>query len=396
MRCFCDVAPFGSIFRILRNRVRFAITRAMGDEWKGWKGEWEGWWDRSGDRSRGHPSNWWQGEHDSGGWWPARSDGGGRGAEETSAVETCWEPWREAWRAAPREDAGEVSADLASPNQLVAPPGLAEGAGERGGAAAAAAASAVSPAAAHGALPLAAAAAAAGEELFDVDFFLTYQNFTGIFQQHNAALKYFRHVLESQGDPEQPRGRRLENKSPEEVATVLHGVRTNYAFDFTQMKPWSWQEMIAQLVPDDILWVVQGPDGHSSGLLGCAVTPRPNSYDVKRHYRARIEEGQKHQTTQLSVWDFEVFRSDGTSVRLHPSWTNRKVEVWSSDPHGAFVHPPWEGIGRSAGRGTFRHYAQLHRLRELRFDHTKDWRPPAEIRGMGGGKGKRQGQGGGP
>ena len=80
-----------------------------------------------------------------------------------------------------------------------------------------------------------------------------------------------------------------------------------------------------------------------------------NSYDVARHYHITAQES-RSADVQLPVWDFVVSRSDGSAVRLHPSWSNRRVKVFPVEGHELLVIPM--GLGQSEGAGTFRRYVQ--------------------------------------
>ena len=109
----------------------------------------------------------------------------------------------------------------------------------------------------------------------------------------------------------------------------------------------------------------------------CSLQVRPNSYDVARHYRISGEERRRSEV-QLLVWDFVVSRSDGTALRLHPTWSNRKVQVFPVMGHDLPVMP--KGLGKSEGPGTFRRYLQQDMVKEVRFDAAKDLKQPAERR----------------
>ena len=85
--------------------------------------------------------------------------------------------------------------------------------------------------------------------------------------------------------------------------------------------------------------------------------------------------GEVQQMLKKPVWDFVLFRTDGSGLRMHPSWSERKVVCWPVEAHACRVEPPPAGLGRSAGRGTFRAYAFMDCKLELRFDYRKDKLP---------------------
>ena len=204
----------------------------------------------------------------------------------------------------------------------------------------------------------------------DLNYFLNYQDFTDDYKQHNAALKYLR---EQQEDPVNPFGSPmlpLPLAGPLEVAVILHAEKAmNWEFSDSR-RQWSWHEMIAQLTDDDIRLVVNGDQGRSGGLVACFLALRPGSYDHKRHHMLR-ENRQNGGVPRLPIWDFVVVREDGTAMRIRPQWSTRKVEVFEAGGHENAVAPPRNGLGRSDGPGTYKHFKALATRNPLRFDHTK-------------------------
>ena len=210
-------------------------------------------------------------------------------------------------------------------------------------------------------------------EVFGVMYCLNFRQFSGMYKQHNQALKYWRRQSELPGRFVLESGfKKIDNVVPEDVALVVHGERTNFDFDGTQIVKWGWWEMIAQLRDDDIRYVVGGSSGDCQ-LRECSLRVRPNSYDVARHYHITAQE-RRSADVQLPVWDFVVSRSDGTALRLHPSWSNRRVKVFPVEGHELPVIPM--GLGQSEGAGTFRRYLQQDMVKEVRFDSAKDLKRP--------------------
>ena len=74
---------------------------------------------------------------------------------------------------------------------------------------------------------------------------------------------------------------------------------------------------------------------------------------------------------KLPIWVSVVQREDGTAMRLHPSWSTRKVEVFEAEGHVNAIAPPRSGLGRSDGPGTYKHFKTIATRNTLRFDHTK-------------------------
>ena len=148
--------------------------------------------------------------------------------------------------------------------------------------------------------------------------------------------------------------------------------------------------MIAQLDDESMQFVVTGEHGRSGGVYRCDVSPRPHSYDHKRHYQLR-EAGTPVNDRKLQVWDFVVFRDDNTGVRLHPQWSKRTVETFEVEGHPEEVEPPAKGYGQSWGRGTYRFYRDTGTKRMLKFDWRQEpvgsdpTRPFARSRGRSSG-----------
>ena len=123
-------------------------------------------------------------------------------------------------------------------------------------------------------------------------------------------------------------------------------------------------EMIAQLDETSMIFVVKGRDGRSGGLIGCCLSPRPNSYDHTRHRQLK-DEG----TPWLPLWDFVIHREDGTMVRLHPQANTVNVETLELHPK-----PPPQRKGGKGGRwglGKYRQYKDIGTKELLRFDARK-------------------------
>ena len=204
--------------------------------------------------------------------------------------------------------------------------------------------------------------------VYDEEFFLTYNTFTGGYRQHNAALKYWRALKERTGDPfgSPPVDLLVDSR----VCEVQHEAKgMDYAIQWQTERPWSWLEMVAQLTDESIASVVKGNEGRSGGLVGCSFAPRPGSYDHKRHHQLKAKG--ENPNTKLPIWDFVLHRDDGSAIRLHPQWSNTKVETYSVEGHAVDVEPPQRGLGASDGRGTYKFYKTRGSAELLRFDGKK-------------------------
>ena len=188
-------------------------------------------------------------------------------------------------------------------------------------------------------------------------FFLAIRSFEGDFNQHNAALKYLRAKCESDGNHE---GIVLSSSHKAAVAAIVHPPGTDYWFEDTDMRVWSWWEMVAQMNEEAIRYVVEDGDG-SRGLVGCEVRRRTGSYDHSRQVQPAY--GNR---TQLRCWDFVLKRSDGTAVRLHPQWSTTEIRTYAVEGHEV-TQIPHNGLGMSDGSGTFKYYKEIGVEKKLRF-----------------------------
>ena len=128
--------------------------------------------------------------------------------------------------------------------------------------------------------------------------------------------------------------------------------------------------MIAQLDQESMSYVVQGPEGRSGGLVGCALSLRPNSYDHKRHHAMRQLSTHPQNCPLLPMWDFVVIRADNTAVRLHPECSQTSLAAIEVDGVAGdeVMQPPKSGLGRSDGPGNFKAKIGVAREKKLRFD----------------------------
>ena len=156
----------------------------------------------------------------------------------------------------------------------------------------------------------------------------------------------------------------------ETINEITHSSGMAYWIDESKERQWSSLEMVAQLQDADMVKVVQGIDGRSSGLVGCCISQRPKSYDHKTHHKLRVL-GYEQPHEKLAIWDFELMRDDGTGIRLHPSWKGTKVETFHMEGHAIEVQPPAKGLGRSEGPGTYARYKGEGNSMTIRFDPRK-------------------------
>jgi len=238
---------------------------------------------------------------------------------------------------------------------------------------AAAAGSAIAP---FAAVPPIFPAVAAPGRWYDMAFFQMIDGFHDGYKQHNAALKWFRSRQEANMDPFTSQPVVFSNATPAIMGQIIHPPGMEYDFDPTVAVRWSWLEMIAQLDAASMSLVVEGPNGRSRGLTRCSLCVRPNSYDHKRHHARRLA-GVPSTVVKLPVWDFVVYRTDGTAIRLHPQWSTTKIESYDLAGHVAPVVEPTAGYGETDGSGTYKLYKDIGNQATLRFDAAK--RPQAAV-----------------
>jgi len=203
---------------------------------------------------------------------------------------------------------------------------------------------------------------------FEKDFFKNARPFRNDYKQHNVALKWFRQYSEWAEDS---RSKWFDNTYNYYIPPMLKGAGMDYSFDCdlnAEWWAWHWVEMISQLDNESIDYVF----GRSRGLVNCELCVRPGSYDHKRHHMLNTV-GRPPQA-RLPVWDFVIWRDDGTGIRLHPQWSTPKVETYEVDGHAPDVEIPWKGLGQSNGPGTYRSYVDSGNAHTIRFDPAK--KPP--------------------
>ena len=209
---------------------------------------------------------------------------------------------------------------------------------------------------------------------FNLYFFRTWKarmGYTDTYKQHNAALKYFRELCTGQASVGS--GAAVAAYGTEAMELQPYGMQRaqivheqggpSFEFDYNDMIDWSWLEMIAQLDEESMFYVV------GDGLVKCEFSARKNSYDHKTAHRN--VKTSKPQPPQLRVWDFVVWRADGSGIRLHPQWKTTHIDTFQVEGHTFQVQMPRRGPGTSDGRGTFKKYKDIGNQASIRFDAQK-------------------------
>ena len=361
--------------------------RSWTDRWNSWNDRSGSWNDRSdrwdaddrsgswNDRSGGWNDRNCDRESRSGGWWDKRGDG--EHSSRSNTNQDCngssngWQQaggasWRDEWsrESQKTEEAavavrkqGETSVEKKKKKtgRVFQPPGLMPPISEAGDAE-----------------DDYAIIATTDMPCYDLSYFQNWSCFQTGCWQHNAALKYFREQLESDGEESKHFDGIINSEAKAyEVGKIVKKKGMNWHFEPDQFVKWYWQEMVAQLDAASMEEVVNnGPDGRSGGLIGCAFMARPNSYDHKRHHQLKTD-GKPVTDRKLRIWDFVLFRKDGSCMRLHPNWSNTKIETHVLDGYAEEVPVPTDGPGTSMGHGTYKYHKDVGNLKTLRFDAAK-------------------------
>ena len=214
---------------------------------------------------------------------------------------------------------------------------------------------------------------------------------TQSYKWHNAALKWFREMLER----EDRTSMTFSNTHAHPVAELVHdekGPLFHFNEDDGNTTPWRWQEMVAHLDEYSMQMVLQGlPDDvgrldfestalkvsdRSRGLVSCRIQ-RIDKYDHARHHAAKAKAKAAPQNMLLR-WDFVVVTEDGTEVFLHPNYSNTKIEC-SKHMATPDHEIPRTGLGGTSGPGTFQYFQNKAVQHLLRF------KVPAKGKGKGKG-----------
>ena len=79
----------------------------------------------------------------------------------------------------------------------------------------------------------------------------------------------------------------------------------------------------------------------------------------------------------LKIWDFVVFRANGTVISLHPNYSNTKIRCYEGVQAHLGPGPassqeiPRTGKGGTSGPGTYKHFKYRNCDKVLRFDAGK-------------------------
>ena len=206
-----------------------------------------------------------------------------------------------------------------------------------------------------------------------------FENFTEhavSYKVHNAALKFIRDCCEAH---DQNPARMIEYGLHPDfqeklvVPVVKHAHKSpDYEFDWDNVRKWHWHQMVAMLNPESMRYVVEGDQqngARSRGLVSCELV-QMDRYDHKRHHKDPSMEG------DLKVWDFVLFRNDGSCIALHPEYRSKTFACTRGMPV-TDLEIPKHGRGGSDGAGTFKYFKNRQADKQLRFAASKEACAPA-------------------
>jgi hypothetical protein len=184
-------------------------------------------------------------------------------------------------------------------------------------------------------------------------------------QQHSAALKFFREETEKL-DPV-PMVQHFPLYGTVTRARIIHPPGTSFSFDRTRYWAWDWKEFVSQLRPGDIDLICAGPHKTSDGIVGCSLQ-RTEAYDDCRH----VASSSTAAAASCFQWHLVVTLSDGSCASLHPAWSSVNVSLnWAAATDIMDDEVPAAGVGMSDGHGTFTYFKNKHVDDKLKFDKSK-------------------------
>ena len=195
----------------------------------------------------------------------------------------------------------------------------------------------------------------------------------GSWQINNLALKHLRDQYTARNGKDWcfvEYGLDHSSQSRYRIPNVVHRPnKPDYKFDFgSPMTEWSWHQMIAQLDAHSMEIVVHDGD-RSRGITRCSLLGYPSS-DMATDRKNRDNMGGRAPAFSEKMFDFAIWRSDGSLVTLHPDFTKTKVRLKKGYPKPDNELPD-SGIGGTSGKKTFQRLLMKGVDRLLKFDAAK-------------------------
>ena len=231
---------------------------------------------------------------------------------------------------------------------------------------------------------------------YTLEFFKNYHlqdgfDYSGPAKQHNEALKFIRFKAVKDG---------LDfvvcpNEAPMLIAKCIHYDKSPaFKFDETVMRPWRWQEMLAQLDDESLRHVIFGSHraavAEEQYIIQCSAQ-KTNAPDIKLARAFKNFEDQY--PSGANLWHFVLTRDDFTKIAIHPNFKDTKVGSYEDNDRTALVRVdtemPRKGIAESNGPRTFTYFKDKPYDKSLRLDTTGKTAPKAKAKTKAKAKAKR-------
>ena len=231
---------------------------------------------------------------------------------------------------------------------------------------------------------------------YTLEFFKNYHlqdgfDYSGPAKQHNEALKFFRWKAMKDGVDFVL----CPNESPVLVAKCIHYDKSPaFKFDETVMRPWRWQEMLAQLDDESLRHVIFGSHraavAEEQYIIQCSAQ-KTNAPDIKLARAFKNFEDQY--PSGANLWHFVLTRDDFTKIAIHPNFRDTKVGSYEDLDRTALVRVdnemPRKGIAESNGPRTFAYFKDKPYDKTLRLDTNGKTAPKAKAKTKAKAKAKR-------
>ena len=231
---------------------------------------------------------------------------------------------------------------------------------------------------------------------YTLEFFKNYHlqdgfDYSGPAKQHNEALKFIRFKAVKDG---------LDfvvcpNEAPMLIAKCIHYDKSPaFKFDETVMRPWRWQEMLAQLDDESLRHVIFGSHraavAEEQYIIQCSAQ-KTNAPDIKLARAFKNFEDQY--PSGANLWHFVLTRDDFTKIAIHPNFRDTKVGSYEDLDRTALVRVdnemPRKGIAESNGPRTFTYFKDKPYDKTLRLDTNGKTAPKAKAKTKAKAKAKR-------
>ena len=222
---------------------------------------------------------------------------------------------------------------------------------------------------------------------YTLEFFKNYHlqdgfDYSGPAKQHNEALKFIRFKAMKDGVDFVV----CPNEAPMLIAKCIHYDKSPaFKFDETVMRPWRWQEMLAQLDDESLRHVIFGSHraavAEEQYIIQCSAQ-KTNAPDIK--LARAFKDFEDQYPSGANLWHFVLTRDDFTKIAIHPNFKDTKVGSYEDNDRTALVRVdtemPRKGIAASNGPGTVAYVKNKPYEKYLRLDTTGKTAPKAKAK----------------